>query len=164
MSNRPLSRHSPIQPQFPFELRSYPYVYKTNLARTSGFHVLKPHQQSIFSLIHQFFHNHTRYTIYGRHIRFVRSYIAASRDRSIRSHPERIPTEDPRSHRPHASHRVGHVQVSRRCDTSSFPCRVGADVDLPVIAVIGSQSAGKSSLIEAISGITLPRAAGTCTR
>ncbi|KAF9783799.1 P-loop containing nucleoside triphosphate hydrolase protein [Thelephora terrestris] len=41
---------------------------------------------------------------------------------------------------------------------------VGADMDLPMIAVIGSQSAGKSSLIESISGITLPRAAGTCTR
>jgi GTPase SAR1 family protein len=42
--------------------------------------------------------------------------------------------------------------------------RVGRDIDLPQIAVLGSQSAGKSSLIEAISGITLPRAAGTCTR
>ncbi|KAF9648403.1 hypothetical protein BDM02DRAFT_3187163 [Thelephora ganbajun] len=41
---------------------------------------------------------------------------------------------------------------------------VGTDIDLPMIAVIGSQSAGKSSLIESISGITLPRAAGTCTR
>lgn len=38
------------------------------------------------------------------------------------------------------------------------------DIDLPMIAVIGSQSAGKSSLIESISGITLPRASGTCTR
>lgn len=38
------------------------------------------------------------------------------------------------------------------------------DIDLPQIAVIGAQSAGKSSLIESISGITLPRAAGTCTR
>ncbi|KAK0499138.1 P-loop containing nucleoside triphosphate hydrolase protein [Armillaria luteobubalina] len=38
------------------------------------------------------------------------------------------------------------------------------DIDLPLIAVIGSQSAGKSSLIESISGITLPRATGTCTR
>ncbi|KAI0343433.1 hypothetical protein BDW22DRAFT_1355868 [Trametopsis cervina] len=33
-----------------------------------------------------------------------------------------------------------------------------------MICVIGSQSAGKSSLIESISGITLPRASGTCTR
>ncbi|KAJ8514913.1 hypothetical protein ONZ45_g7596 [Pleurotus djamor] len=41
---------------------------------------------------------------------------------------------------------------------------VQADVDIPQIAVIGAQSAGKSSLIESISGITLPRAAGTCTR
>ena len=38
------------------------------------------------------------------------------------------------------------------------------DVDLPQIAVVGNQSAGKSSLIESISGITLPRASGTCTR
>ncbi|KAF9234007.1 P-loop containing nucleoside triphosphate hydrolase protein [Melanogaster broomeanus] len=41
---------------------------------------------------------------------------------------------------------------------------VETDIDLPVIAVIGSQSAGKSSLIESISGITLPRSTGTCTR
>lgn len=41
---------------------------------------------------------------------------------------------------------------------------VQADIDLPRIAVIGNQSAGKSSLIESISGITLPRASGTCTR
>ena len=43
-------------------------------------------------------------------------------------------------------------------------CRVQVDIDIPQIAVIGQQSAGKSSLIEAISGITLPRSAGTCTR
>ncbi|KAF9036386.1 P-loop containing nucleoside triphosphate hydrolase protein [Panaeolus papilionaceus] len=41
---------------------------------------------------------------------------------------------------------------------------VQVDIDLPQIAVIGSQSAGKSSLIESISGITLPRESGTCTR
>ncbi|KAF8340500.1 uncharacterized protein EI90DRAFT_2906014, partial [Cantharellus anzutake] len=35
---------------------------------------------------------------------------------------------------------------------------------LPQICVLGSQSAGKSSLIEAISGVPLPRASGTCTR
>ncbi|KIM19796.1 hypothetical protein M408DRAFT_334259 [Serendipita vermifera MAFF 305830] len=37
-------------------------------------------------------------------------------------------------------------------------------LDIPQIAVVGSQSVGKSSLIESISGITLPRAKGTCTR
>jgi GTPase SAR1 family protein len=37
-------------------------------------------------------------------------------------------------------------------------------IKLPKIAVIGNQSAGKSSLLEAISQVKLPRAAGTCTR
>ncbi|KAG8679917.1 hypothetical protein FRC09_018622, partial [Ceratobasidium sp. 395] len=37
-------------------------------------------------------------------------------------------------------------------------------LDLPQIAVVGSQSAGKSSLIEALCQITLPRSTGTCTR
>jgi len=35
---------------------------------------------------------------------------------------------------------------------------------LPKIAVIGNQSAGKSSLIEAISQVKVPRAAGSCTK
>ncbi|KAF8997228.1 P-loop containing nucleoside triphosphate hydrolase protein [Hymenopellis radicata] len=39
-----------------------------------------------------------------------------------------------------------------------------AEIDLPRIAVIGNQSAGKSSLVEAIADIKVPRAAGTCTR
>jgi ABC-type molybdate transport system ATPase subunit len=43
-------------------------------------------------------------------------------------------------------------------------CRADVELDIPAIAVIGWQSAGKSSLIEAISGITLPRSSGTCTR
>ncbi|KAJ7629835.1 P-loop containing nucleoside triphosphate hydrolase protein [Mycena rosella] len=43
---------------------------------------------------------------------------------------------------------------------------VGAqgDLDLPRITVIGNQSAGKSSVVEAISGIKVPRDTGTCTR
>ena len=45
------------------------------------------------------------------------------------------------------------------------PCRrADVDLDIPAIVVMGWQSAGKSSLVEAISGITLPRASGTCTR
>jgi len=39
-----------------------------------------------------------------------------------------------------------------------------ADLDLPRVTVIGNQSAGKSSVVEAISGITVPRDSGTCTR
>ncbi|KAF9021368.1 hypothetical protein BDZ89DRAFT_1071439 [Hymenopellis radicata] len=43
---------------------------------------------------------------------------------------------------------------------------VGAqsDLELPRVVVIGNQSAGKSSVVEAISGINVPRDAGTCTR
>ncbi|KAN0060747.1 hypothetical protein ACQY0O_007405 [Thecaphora frezii] len=43
-------------------------------------------------------------------------------------------------------------------------CGVSLDVDVPRVAIIGNQSAGKSSVIEGISGITLPRSKGTCTR
>ncbi|KAG8921682.1 hypothetical protein FRC03_012789 [Tulasnella sp. 419] len=41
---------------------------------------------------------------------------------------------------------------------------IANELPLPQIAVIGSQSVGKSSLIESMSGITLPRDSGTCTR
>ena len=37
-------------------------------------------------------------------------------------------------------------------------------LDLPRICVVGDQSAGKSSLIQALSGIKVPRADGCCTR
>ena len=38
------------------------------------------------------------------------------------------------------------------------------DLPLPKIVVVGDQSTGKSSLIEAMSEIKVPRGAGTCTR
>lgn len=43
-------------------------------------------------------------------------------------------------------------------------CGIEEVIQLPKIVAIGSQSAGKSSLIEAISRIKVPRAAQTCTR
>ncbi|KAJ3319684.1 hypothetical protein HDU76_000474 [Blyttiomyces sp. JEL0837] len=38
------------------------------------------------------------------------------------------------------------------------------ELDLPTVVVCGNQSVGKSSLIEALCGVALPRAEGTCTR
>jgi GTPase SAR1 family protein len=39
-----------------------------------------------------------------------------------------------------------------------------ADVPIPKIAMIGDQRSGKSSLVEALSDIKVPRNSGTCTR
>ncbi|KAJ3086674.1 hypothetical protein HK102_012735, partial [Quaeritorhiza haematococci] len=43
---------------------------------------------------------------------------------------------------------------------------VGAhiDLDLPTVVVCGNQNVGKSSLLEGLCGLNLPRAEGTCTR
>ncbi|KAF5335752.1 hypothetical protein D9611_009702 [Ephemerocybe angulata] len=38
------------------------------------------------------------------------------------------------------------------------------DLDIPCLAFIGNQSAGKSSVVEAATGIGVPRESGTCTR
>ncbi|KAL6481494.1 hypothetical protein MHYP_G00095740 [Metynnis hypsauchen] len=38
------------------------------------------------------------------------------------------------------------------------------DLALPTIAVIGDQSSGKSSVLEALSGVALPRGSGIVTR
>ena len=40
----------------------------------------------------------------------------------------------------------------------------GFEIDLPQIVFVGKQSAGKSSIVEAVTGIQLPRNHGTCTR
>ncbi|XP_073526940.1 interferon-induced GTP-binding protein Mx2-like [Phyllobates terribilis] len=41
---------------------------------------------------------------------------------------------------------------------------VEKDLELPAITVIGDQSSGKSSVLEALSGVTLPRGTGIVTR
>ncbi|KZT04838.1 uncharacterized protein LAESUDRAFT_760851 [Laetiporus sulphureus 93-53] len=56
------------------------------------------------------------------------------------------------------------LDLINRLHSIGYSRCVQRDIDLPMIAVIGSQSVGKSSLIESISGITLPRANGICTR
>ena len=41
---------------------------------------------------------------------------------------------------------------------------VSSEIKLPTIVMAGNQSSGKSSVVEAIAGIPLPRSSGTCTR
>ena len=52
------------------------------------------------------------------------------------------------------------LSISSSCHTNS----VFRSVDLPQIIVCGSQSSGKSSTLESLSGIAFPTAEGLCTR
>ncbi|EPS96653.1 hypothetical protein FOMPIDRAFT_52737 [Fomitopsis schrenkii] len=47
---------------------------------------------------------------------------------------------------------------------SLYGTGVTTDIDIPMIIALGVQSTGKSSLLESVCGITLPRSGGTCTR
>ncbi|KAJ3557530.1 hypothetical protein NM688_g1423 [Phlebia brevispora] len=57
----------------------------------------------------------------------------------------------------YARHRQEALALINQLRTIGRMRRAQADLDLPRIAVIGNQSAGKSSLVEAISGINVPR-------
>ncbi|KAK0441223.1 P-loop containing nucleoside triphosphate hydrolase protein [Desarmillaria tabescens] len=66
---------------------------------------------------------------------------------------------------------INQTEYARRCREVMELYRalqaLGADrlfPTLPKIIVIGGQSTGKSSLVEAVSGINVPRDSGTCTR
>ncbi|MFQ6649013.1 hypothetical protein Gotur_022207 [Gossypium turneri] len=37
-------------------------------------------------------------------------------------------------------------------------------IQLPTIVVVGDQSSGKSSVLESLAGVNLPRSQGICTR
>ncbi|KAK3696625.1 hypothetical protein LTR37_017878 [Vermiconidia calcicola] len=55
--------------------------------------------------------------------------------------------------------------VARLEQISSLRARgVGENIDLPQLVVCGDQSAGKSSVLEGISGIPFPRDEGVCTK
>lgn len=41
---------------------------------------------------------------------------------------------------------------------------IGDDIDLPQLVVCGDQSAGKSSVLEGLTGIPFPRDDGVCTK
>lgn len=58
------------------------------------------------------------------------------------------------------------AEVSKKLDMFESVRHVCQSVDIPLpgVVVVGEQSAGKSSLLENISGIQFPRAQNTCTR
>jgi GTPase SAR1 family protein len=56
------------------------------------------------------------------------------------------------------------IKAMVRCINNLRYLGVESDVPLPKICVVGDQSAGKSSLVETLSGIKVPRAEGCCTR
>src|ERR1700761_5049102 len=43
-------------------------------------------------------------------------------------------------------------------------CGVGEYIDLPQLVAVGNQSSGKSSVLEGLTGLPLPRDSGLCTR
>lgn len=45
-----------------------------------------------------------------------------------------------------------------------FACNVGEYVDLPQLVVVGDQSSGKSSVLEALTSLPFPRESSLCTR
>ena len=45
-----------------------------------------------------------------------------------------------------------------------FACNVGEYVDLPQLVVVGDQSSGKSSVLEALTKLPFSRESGLCTR
>ena len=45
-----------------------------------------------------------------------------------------------------------------------FTCNVGDYVDLPQLVVVGDQSSGKSSVLEALTNLPFPRESTLCTR
>ncbi|XP_066516310.1 interferon-induced GTP-binding protein Mx3 [Hoplias malabaricus] len=57
-------------------------------------------------------------------------------------------------------------QVRPYIETIDYLRRIGIEKDLalPSIAVVGDQSSGKSSVLEALSGVALPRGSGIVTR
>ncbi|KAI0079853.1 hypothetical protein K474DRAFT_477367 [Panus rudis PR-1116 ss-1] len=88
----------------------------------------------------------------------LQRHLCDSRTLNMSDHPET--TELSSDNSGFAQRRKQHLALVNQLRTMGAQ----ADLDLPRIAVIGNQSAGKSSLIEAITGINFPRDAGTCTR
>eukprot|EP00198_Chlamydomonas_reinhardtii_P007089 XP_001696425.1 dynamin-related GTPase [Chlamydomonas reinhardtii] len=70
-----------------------------------------------------------------------------------------------RQHGPMAA--TGYQRVSARLLGIANQLRdlgVDSDLKVPALVIAGDQSSGKSSVVEAIAGVPLPRSDGTCTR
>jgi len=70
-------------------------------------------------------------------------------------------------------HSLGHGLLRLHSDKSTLRLAlisslrsrgIGEHIDLPQLVVCGNQSAGKSSVLEGITGVPLPRQDGLCTR
>ena len=90
------------------------------------------------------------------------------------SHKVRLETDTLSHNTPHTQRSSPSISIMTTLGTASAQAialitqlrEAGADLDfdLPRLLFVGKQSAGKSSLVEALTGIALPRAHRTCTR
>ncbi|KAK9962660.1 hypothetical protein ABG768_008014 [Culter alburnus] len=71
---------------------------------------------------------------------------------------------DSQTHGAFNSHFIESVQPLIELIDSLRLIGIDKDIDLPSIAVVGDQSSGKSSVLEALSGVALPRGSGIVTR
>ncbi|XP_056118546.1 interferon-induced GTP-binding protein Mx [Rhinichthys klamathensis goyatoka] len=71
---------------------------------------------------------------------------------------------DSQTHGASHSHFIESVQPLIELIDSLRMIAIDKDIDLPSIAVVGDQSSGKSSVLEALSGVALPRGSGIVTR
>ncbi|KAI7800934.1 putative interferon-induced GTP-binding protein Mx1, partial [Triplophysa rosa] len=71
---------------------------------------------------------------------------------------------DPESHGTFHNHFMESVRPLIELIDSLRLIGIDEDIGLPSIAVVGDQSSGKSSVLEALSGIALPRGSGMVTR
>ena len=78
-----------------------------------------------------------------------------------------VPFSDPKMEEPTASLSGLHSQKSsQRLEqiANLRSCGIGEHINLPQLVVCGDQSAGKSSVLEGITGLPFPRQDGICTR
>ncbi|KAF8808851.1 hypothetical protein BYT27DRAFT_7188333 [Phlegmacium glaucopus] len=81
-------------------------------------------------------------------------------------------TNSKKSAIPALKNHLSDTEYARRCklilelrsDIQKLDSSQVFKIDFPRLVVIGDQSSGKSSLVEAVSGINVPRDHGTCTR